>query len=79
MDVTKYFQVTLPTDIGTKANDIKTYMVAAISDIIVGKTASTDAVWASMRAEWEKLGGQKVYDHYTSLYEQNKSTLSFLQ
>ena len=79
LDVTKYFQTTLPTDVNTKFNDSRSYMVSAISDIIVGKKTSDDAAWAAMHKEWERLGGQVAYDYFTTLYEQNKGDLSFLE
>lgn len=79
LDVTKYFQVTLPTDVGTKAGDTRSLAIATISDMIVGKIPSNDATWAQFRSDWDALGGKEVYEYYTSLYNEAKADLEFLQ
>ncbi len=79
LDVTKYFQVTLPTDIGTKSADAKAFAISTISDMIVGKIPSNDATWAQFRADWEALGGAEAYDYFTGLYNDAKGDLGFLQ
>ena len=78
LDVTKYFQVTLPVEYSTKAGDCKELAVSTISNMIVGKTASTDETWAKFRTEWENRGGVEVYNYFTQLYENAKGDLSFL-
>jgi hypothetical protein len=79
LDVTKYFQVTLPTDIGTKSGDARNLAISTISDMIVGKIPSNDETWAQFRANWEALGGKEVYEYFTGLYNEAKADLDFLQ
>jgi len=78
LDVTRYFQTTLPVDIATKSADSRNVLYSRTLDMITGKVASTDAEWDKLRKEWENLGGKQVYEHYTKLYNENKATLSFL-
>ncbi len=79
LDVTKYFQVTLPTDIGTKFSDSRELAISRVSDMIVGKAACDDAAWAQFRADWEARGGKEAYEYYTGLYNEAKGDLGFLQ
>ncbi len=79
LDVTKYFQETMPTDISTKFNDSRAYAISTVSDMIVGKIPSNDETWAQFRAQWEALGGAEAYEYITGMYEAAKSDLSFLQ
>ena len=79
MDVTRYFQQTQTGTLGTKFEDARNMLIKRTTEMMVGKRPSTDAEWAAMKTEWERLGGKDSYDFSTQEYLKAKSTLTFLK